>query len=151
MLYEGHGEVYCSHVMHKYKHFQEEEKVEYSINVMHDELDIQLARLLGSRNITHQWVRSIVVVSDVNRSDVVFQFGMTVYVETETEKISFEVSILEVLCRTDSTKLLEKIVLPWLTKGMKVVTKEHLHIWTDTHGKYHAYYGSISPDADVQS
>ena len=59
-------------------------------------------------------------------------------------------SILEVLCRTDSAKLLEKTVLPRLTEAMKVVTKERIHIWTDTQGRYHACYVSISPDADVQ-
>ena len=78
------------------------------MKALNEGIAIQLAGLIKSLKITPQEVVHMVVVSGGNHGDVACQFGATVHVETETEKISFGVSVLEVLCRADSAELLEK-------------------------------------------
>ena len=101
MLREGHAKVFCGHVMYKYKDIRAEEKVAFSIKAMHEEISIQLARLLESRKITPQEVRSIVVVLCGNHGDVSFQFRATVHVETETKRFHLKCPFLR--CYTGLT------------------------------------------------
>ena len=61
-----------------------------------------------------------------------FQFGTTVYVETNDDTVhSFEVSVCEVICEKDTAEILSNTIVKNLTKGLKNCTKT-LHIYTDT-------------------
>ena len=70
-------------------------------------------------------------VSGGDHGDIAFHFGAIIIVETTNGKIDLDVSVLEVLCQTDSAELLEKTILKRLTKGMRTVATDMLYIYID--------------------
>ena len=109
-----------------------------------------MARLLEGRQIISMHVDCVSNVSIGNHGDVAFQFGATVIVETRKITIRFEVSIDEVLCRTDSVDLIKATILERLTKGMKVTATKRLHMFTDRDGKYQCSFGVLPVDAILE-
>ena len=70
---------------------------------MDKEISNHLARILDSHKIDPKDVESVSVVGGGDHGDVAFQFGATVIVKTTwKEKIDFEVSIIELICRKDT-------------------------------------------------
>jgi hypothetical protein len=43
-------------------------------------------------------------------------------------KIYFEVTTVELICRKDTSKLLEANILPRLTTGLKIISTQPLHL-----------------------
>ena len=55
-----------------------------------------------------------------DHGDVAFQFGASVHVEmSEGNRIHFEVSLIELICRKDTSELIEETILDELTAGLK--------------------------------
>ena len=76
------------------------------------------------------------IVVGGDHGDVDFQFGESVTVGMiNKQKIEFEVSVCEVICRKDTAKLIELTILPELTKGLKVVTLTPLCICVNPDGE----------------
>ena len=152
MLCEGHAPVHCNSITHTYKGKTEEETVEYSEKDMDTEITIQLARLLQSKDIDPKRVKRVQVVSGGDHGDIAFQFGATVSVELDDDTvIDFEVSVCEVICRTDTADLLEKTILPRLTKGLKTIATKMLHIYTDLAGNVNCCFGSLPENVSIKS
>ncbi|KAL7553941.1 hypothetical protein ACHAWF_017571 [Thalassiosira exigua] len=151
MLCEGHAKVKVGSVPHKYKDMQEEETIEYSIKAMDKELESQLGRLLQSKKIEPAEVMKVTTITGGDHGDVAFQFGATVQVETKEENLEFEMSLAEVLCRTDSAEIIEKTILGDLTKAMKTVATKRLHIYKDAEGKVGCCFGAMPDGASFES
>jgi hypothetical protein len=77
-------------------------------------------------------VQRIGVVAGGDHGDVAFQFGVSVHIEiSDGSQVHFEVSVLELICRKDTEKLIEATILPGLTSGLKKVETLSLHIHHD--------------------
>ncbi len=64
-----------------------------------------------------------------DHGDTAFQFGASVFVLLrDGERIDFELSVFELICRKDTGKLIEETILPTLTSGLEIVATWHLHI-----------------------
>ena len=92
------------------------------------------------------------VVSSGDHGDIIFQFGATVSVELDDDSvIDFEVSVCVIICRIDTVDLLEKTILPKLTKGLKTIATKLFHIYTDLAGNINCYFGSLPENVSIQS
>ena len=92
------------------------------------------------------------VVAGGDHGDIAFQFGATISVELDDNSaIDFEVSVAEVICRTDSADLIEQTILPRLTKGLRTISSKMLHIYTDETGTVGCCFGSLPTDVQFQS
>ena len=61
--------------------------------------------------------------------DTAFQFGASVSVDLIGDRIiDFEVSVCELICCKDTGKLIERTILPRLTKCLDIVATWHLHM-----------------------
>jgi hypothetical protein len=71
-----------------------------------------------------------------NHGDTDFQFGASVSVHlTDNRIIDFEVSVCELICRKDTSKLIKTTLLPRLTRGLEIVATWHLHIKNNGQGQ----------------
>jgi hypothetical protein len=114
----------------------EEEFIEWTEKDMADTIAWNLLRQLQSKNIHPSSVVHEGVVAGGDHGDVAFQFGASVHVEISNEHtIDFEVSVVELICRKDTAKLIEATILPGLTAGLKKVATLSLHIHCDKHNR----------------
>ena len=85
-----------------------------------------------------------------NKGGDAFQFGTTVYVETNDDTVhSFEVSVCEVICEKDTAEILSNTIVKNLTKGLKNCTKT-LHIYTDTNDNVKCQFGDAPASESVK-
>ena len=73
-----------------------------------------------------------------------FQLGakVAVHFHNQAEKtMYFEISVAEVICRTDSSDLLEKTIVKKLEAGLKIVAESKFHIYIDSEHKTRCRYG----------
>jgi hypothetical protein len=101
---------------------------------------------LQSKNIHPSSVQRIRVVAGGDHGNVAFQFGASVQIEiSDRSTIYFEVSVLELICRKDTPKLIEATLLPGLTSGLMKVATLSLHIYHDKRdGKIHCKFSNTS-------
>ncbi len=121
MMGEGHTLVKVGKVPHKYSNDGETETVEYSEKDMHDELIIQLERYLRGKKIDPVDIKRITLTAGGDHGGDAFQFGakVTVHFHNGKPPINIELSVAEVICRTDSAELLEATIVPGLSEAMK--------------------------------
>jgi hypothetical protein len=76
-------------------------------------------------------------VAGGDHGNVAFKFGAYVHVEISDEsRIDFVVSVIKLICRKDTAKLIQATILPGLTSGLKKVATLRLHIHKNN-GKIH--------------
>jgi hypothetical protein len=76
-------------------------------------------------------------VSNDDHRDVDFQLGATVIVEMMIKTIQFKVSIAELLCKTKSDNLPEKIILELLKKRHEDCIQKMMNMLTCSNEKCH--------------
>jgi hypothetical protein len=114
ILAQGHTKVYTGSMPWIYEGKEREETVEWTEKDLHTEIEVQLLRYLKSRGI----------------GDTAFQFGAAITAEMhDGGKIYFEVTTVKLICRNDSSKLVEATILPRLTIGLKIISTQPLHLY----------------------
>ncbi len=79
-----------------------------------------------------------------DHGNVAFQFGASVHVEiSDGSRIDFKVSVIELICRKDTAKLIQATILPGLTSGLKKVATLRLHMHKND-GKIHCKFSKTS-------
>ena len=77
-------------------------------------------------------VKAVQAVVGGDHGDTVFQFGAAITAEMhDGGKIYFEVTTVELICRKDTSKLLEATILPRLTTGLKIISTQPLHLYSN--------------------
>jgi hypothetical protein len=91
-------------------------------------------------------VQHVGVVAGGDHGDVDFQFGASVHIEiSDGSTIHFEVSVLDLICRKDTAKLIEATILPGLPSGLKKVATMSLLIHhEEKDGNIHCKFSNIS-------
>ncbi len=103
---------------------------------IHNEIVIYLQRHLMSKSIMPSNVAHVQVVAGGDHGDTAFQFGASVSVHlTDNRIIYFEVSVCELICRKDMSKLIKTTILSRLTRGLEIVATWHLHIENNEQGQ----------------
>ncbi len=81
-------------------------------------------------------VKSVQAVVGGDHGDTVFQFGAAFTADMhDRRKIYFEVTTVKLICRKDTSKLLEATILPWLTDGLKITSTQPLHLYFNSNNK----------------
>lgn len=134
MLADGHSEVHVDKIQWKYSDDKKEETVEWSEKKINKEIEIQLARELKGRGVTPSDVYKVQAVIGGDHGDTAFQFGAAITaILNDNTRVYFEIIVAELICRKDSSALLEKTILPGLTAGLKIIAEDPLHIYSDDH------------------
>jgi len=146
LLSDGHVEVKYSSTYFTFDGRMEEDFIEWTQKDMVDTIAWNLSRHLESQNIHPSSVLRVEVVAVGDHGDVAFQFGASVHVEmSNAHRIHFEVSVIELICRKDTAKLIEATILEDLTTGLKKMATLGLHIHCDEHtGKIHCEFSKTS-------
>jgi hypothetical protein len=78
---------------------------------LHTEIEVQLLRCLKSRGVRPSDVKAVNAVVGGDHDDMAFQFGAAISAEMQNgEQIYFEVTTVELICRKDTSKLLEATI-----------------------------------------
>jgi hypothetical protein len=135
MLAEGHSEVHYGTMEFTYKEKEKAEYIGWTEKNDNEEITIYLQRHLTSKSITPSDVLCVQVVVGGDHGDTAFQFGASVSVHANGDRIiDFEVSVCELICRKDTGKLIESRILTQLTQGLEIVAMRNLHIEMNNDG-----------------
>ncbi|KAL7530344.1 hypothetical protein ACHAXR_003439, partial [Thalassiosira sp. AJA248-18] len=93
-------------------------------------------------------VKRVTTTSGGDHGGDAFQFGskVAVHFHNDTKPIIFEISVGEVICRTDSSELLEKTLVPKLTPGLEKIAKTKLWIYLDADNLIKCEFGDKPKD-----
>ena len=128
-LAEGHSLVTASSIQWQYEKDKRAETVQWSDKDIHTEIEMQLTRQLNAHNVKSSDVEKVRAVVGGDHGDTAFQFVAEVTaVLKDKKRIKFESIISELICRTDSSALLEATILPRLTNGLKKISNDPMHI-----------------------
>lgn len=146
ILSDGHVEVKYNSKYFTFEGRTEEDFIEWTQKDTADAIAWNLSRHLESQHIRPSSVERVEVVAGGDHGDVAFQFGASVHVEmSEGNRIHFEVSLIELICRKDTSELIEETILDELTAGLKKVATLGLHIHRDEHtGNIHCEFSETS-------
>ena len=129
ILAQGHTKVYTGSMPWIYEGKEREETVEWTEKDLHTEIEVQLLRYLKSRGMRPSDVKAVQAVVGGDHGNTAFQFGAAITAEMhDGGKIYFEVTTVELICRKDSSKLLEATILSRLTIGLKIIGTQPLHL-----------------------
>jgi len=113
-----------------YEGKEREETVEWMEKDLPTEIEVQLLRYLKSRGMRPSDVKAFQAVVGGDHGDTAFQFGAAITAEMhDGGKIYFEVTTVKLICRKDTSKLLEATILPRLTTGLKIISTQPLHLY----------------------
>jgi hypothetical protein len=122
MLADGHSMVHYNYINFMYDGKEKAEKIEWMEKNIEEEITMYLQRHLKSKTIAPSDVDHVQVVVGGDHGDVAFQFGTSITVEMiDGQIIEFKISVCKVICRKDTAKPIERIILPRLTNGLEVV------------------------------
>jgi hypothetical protein len=122
MLAEGQSDIHYDSLEFTYDGKDKAEFVEWTEKNIHHEIVIYLQHHLTSKSIMPSDVVRIQVVVDGNHGDTTFRFGASVSVHlTDNRIIDFKVSVCELICHKDMSKLIKTTILPRLTGGLEIV------------------------------
>jgi len=143
MLCKGHNLIKTNTVKNKYNLDSEEEAIKYSEKDVGLAFTAQLSRLLQSEQVQPSTAKIVMTVWGGDHGCDVFQFGasMKVHFSDGTEPFEFDMSACDIICRTDSAELLEKIIVDGLTVGLEKKAESKLNICLDKEKKIKFAYG----------
>jgi hypothetical protein len=130
MLAKGHSKVqYSKMEFTPYNGKEEAEYIEWTEKNINEEITIYLQWHSTSKSITPSDVARVQVVVGGENGDRAFQIGASVSDYVIGSRIfDFEVSVCELICRKDTSKLIESTILTQLTQGLDIVAMWNLHI-----------------------
>ncbi len=98
--------------------------MEWSKKDLHSEIEIQLSRVLKSREVKASDVKALQAVIGGDHSDTTFQFGAAITAKLQDgEQLYFEVCCCKLVCRKDTSALFE-------TTGLKVFSTQALYLYS---------------------
>ena len=135
ILSDGHAETKYNSMNFTFNGKQEENFIEWTEKDIANAIAWNLLYQLPSKNIHPSRVQHVEVVAGGYHGDVAFQFRAAILINilTDGSTFDFEVAVSELICRKDTAKLIEAIILPGLTFGFKKVATLPLHIHYDNH------------------
>jgi hypothetical protein len=97
-----------------------------------------------SRNVNPSDVVELQAVAGGDHGDTAFQFGAAVTAKLRSGyELSYGLLSSELICRKDTAALLEATILPHLTKGLKIISEQPLHLYkTDDDSLICTFYAS---------
>jgi len=129
MLSEGHGVMHYNSIDFTFEGKMQTEFIEWTEKSIDDKIARYLQRHLMSKNGNPSDVLSVQVVVGGDHGNTAFQFMASISVKLcDGNIIEFEVSACELICRKDTAKLIESLILPRLTTGLLVMATYPLHI-----------------------
>ena len=132
ILSNGHVEIKYNTINFNFDGKQEEELIEWTEKNMANAIAWNLSHQLQIKNIHPSRVQHIGVVTGGDHGDIAIQFGAAVLIDISNgSTIDFEVTVVELICRKDTAKLIEATIMPGLTSGFKKVATLPLHIHYD--------------------
>jgi hypothetical protein len=135
MLSKGHGVMNYSSIEFTYEGNQQKEFVEWTKKFIDEEIARYLQHHLQSKSANQSDVQRVQVVVGGSHRDTAFQFEVSVSVRlSDGNIIHFKVLACKLICRKDTGKLHEVMILPKLTSGLSVVAISPLHIYKDDQG-----------------
>ena len=103
---------------------------------LHTEIEVQLLRCLKSRGMRQSDIKAVQAVVGGDHGNTAFQIGAAITAEMhDGRKIYFEVTTVKLICRKDTSKLLEATILPRLTTGLKIISTQPLHLYFNSNSK----------------
>ena len=103
---------------------------------LHTEIEVQLLRCLKSRGMRQSDIKAVQAVVRGDHGNTAFQIGAAITAEMhDGRKIYFEVTTVKLICRKDTSKLLEATILPRLTTGLKIISTQPLHLYFNSNNK----------------
>jgi hypothetical protein len=103
--------------------------VEWSKKDLHSEIEIQLSRVLKSREVKASDVKAVQAVMGEDHGNMAFQFGAAITAKLQDgEQLYFKFCCYKIVCRKDMSALLEKTILPRLTTGLEVISTQALYL-----------------------
>jgi hypothetical protein len=127
---------------------EREETVEWTEKDLHTEIEVQLLRCLKSRGLRPSDVQAVQAVVGGDHGDTAFQFGAAITAEMhDGGKIYVEVTTVELICRKDTSKLLEATILPRLTTGPKIISTQPLHLYSNDNDSLVCSFNTPPPDS----
>jgi hypothetical protein len=137
ILAAGHTKVHTGSMHWIYKGKEREETVEWTEKDLHTEIEAQLLRCLKSWGMRPSDVKAVQDMDGGDHGYTAFQFGAAITAEMHDDgrKIYFEFTTVEIICRKDTSKLLEATILPRLTTGLKIISSPSLHLYFNSNNK----------------
>ena len=122
---------------------------------LHTEIEVQLLRCLKSRGMRQSDIKAVQAVVRGDHGNTAFQIGAAITAEMhDGRKIYFEVTTVKLICRKDTSKLLEATILPRLTTGLKIINTPSLHLYFNSNNKEDLFVCSFNtppPDSPHSS
>ena len=132
ILAKGAAKVHIGSIQWTYKGKEREETVEWSEKDLYLGIGIQLSRLLKSREVKASNVKAVQAMIGGDHGNTAFHFGAAITAELQDEGLLyFEDCCCKLVCRKDTSVLLEKTILPCLTTGLKVISMQALNIYSN--------------------
>ena len=132
-LTTGHADVKTGMKLWTYQGKENEETVEWWELELDKAIAQRLERELLSRNTHPSDVVNVQAVVGGDHGDTAFQFGAAVTVKLQSgDEVYFELISSELICRKDTSALIEATILPTLTKGLQTISEQTLHIYEQT-------------------
>ena len=115
ILAERHTKVHTGIMPWIYDGKEREEVVEWMEEDLHTEIEVRPSDVMA-----------VQAVVGGDHGDTAFQFGAAITAEIhDGETIYFKVTTVKLICRKDTSKLLEATILPRLTTGLKIIRSNH--------------------------
>ena len=148
ILAVGHTKVHTGSMPWIYESKEREETAEWTEKDLHTEIEVQLLRYLKSRGMRPSDVKAVQAVVGGDHGDTAFQFGAAITAEMhDGRKIYFEVTTVKLICRKDTSKLLEATILPRLTTGLKIISTQPLHLYSNDVDSLVCSFNTPPPDS----
>ena len=129
-LTEGHVNIQTGSKLWTYQGKDIEETVEWWEIDLDQAIAQRLERELVSRNTTPSDVVHVQAVVGGDHGDMAFQFGAAITVHLKSgDKVHFELLSCKLICRKDTSALIEATILRTLTKGLWIISEQPLHIY----------------------
>ena len=128
-LTEGHVNIQTGSKLWTYQGKDIEETVECWEIDLDKAIAQRLEREVMSWNTTPSDVVHVQAVVGGDHGDTAFQFGAAITVHLKSgDKVHFELLSCELICHKDTSALIEATILRTLTKGLRIISEQSLHI-----------------------
>ena len=146
MFGEGATPVTSGSIQYSYEEGDDgvKETIEYYEKNIALEIGKQLGYALTNSNKSAVNIKRVDVIAGGDHGCGAFVAGAKVVVTfSDKSSVYFDVSVAEVLCRKDNAEVLEKTILTELTKGLKTMAENEMHIIRKKNGDYDCVFGKM--------
>ena len=148
MLSEGYTPIVTRTIEYKYPDQEKTEIIEFSEKDLVREMEAQLSRALQSKHVDPKEVKRVSNVSGGDKGGDAFQFGSRIKVEFHgSRKTMFvQISVAELICRQDTAELIERTILPNITKGLETIATSPLFVYLNADDEVKCVFGGCPGD-----